>query len=332
MTWAAVLGLGTGVSFRLPTAPTVADVEPTDSWAAEPLCLPLEEIDEAAQPDTSLVRTLDEPFPGSAGEAPEFEGCQLSLAGTSPESWARELWQGLPPAVIVKNGHTERSGRWLEYEQIALRPGRPDSYLAYRYPVDAPVVSGYDLGEPDSEQRRGTMSAVGHGGLDLAAPFGTPITLPRLEHQIGNAEVLYAGWLYGETVVTRHTVLEGGVERDYLLLLGHLHSVNEHVQRGRTLREGSIVGFVGNSGSPQFVHLHLETRRVREGTNLRTLTGDGLRAREFSIVSDPRNLLPLRFGAPPIECQLRPAARRPRYWLGDSMALESIGSGRARSL
>jgi murein DD-endopeptidase MepM/ murein hydrolase activator NlpD len=223
----------------------------------------------------------------------------------------------------VDGGHTERDGEWLDYEQIPRRPERPKSYEAYLYPLaDAPVVSGYDLDRPDQEQRRGRMQAVGHGGVDLVAKIGTPITTVRLEHQLGEAEVLYVGPLYGETVVTRHVVRESGVDRDYVLLFGHLDHAADDVRRGQRLREGATVGFVGNSASPEFVHLHLEARRMRDGKDAWRVPGALLDAREYSVVTDPRNVLPLRdqrMRTP--RCVPRLASEPRRYWLGDAWTL-----------
>ena len=52
------------------------------------------------------------------------------------------------------------------------------------------------------------------------------------------------------------------------------------------------------------------------------LPPDSLHAREFSIVTDPRNVLPLRVTAPrAAKCAPRLAPVAHRYWLGDSMAL-----------
>jgi Peptidase family M23 len=251
-------------------------------------------------------------------------GCELALEGTfTPETWAREIWLGAPYPTFVDNNHVDKSGRWIDYEQIPRRPERPDAYAAYRYPVaDAPVVSGYDLDKPDDEQRRGRMSAVGHGGVDLMAAMGTPITMVPLEHQLGDAEVLYVGPLYGETVVTRHVLREGGRDHDYLLIFGHLDRAAEGVRRGRRLHQGATVGFVGNSASPDLVHLHLEARRVRDRVDAWKLPADSLHAREFTVVTDPRNVLPLR--APRMHasrCVPKLGTEPRRYWLGDALTL-----------
>ena len=79
-----------------------------------------------------------------------------------------------------------------------------------------------------------------------------------LEHQEGDAEVVYVGSLFGTTVITRHTLREGGQLRDYVLLFGHLDAAAPGVTPGTHLKEGDVVGFVGDTGSPELVHLHLE--------------------------------------------------------------------------
>jgi hypothetical protein len=55
-----------------------------------------------------------------------------------------------------------------------------------------------------------------------------------------------------------------------------------------------VVGYVGDTGSPELVHLHLEARRVRDGIEVAKLPPEGLVANENTVVCDPRNVLPLR--------------------------------------
>lgn len=203
--------------------------------------------------------------------------------------------------LVLANGHRDRSGRWVIYEQVPRRPERPADYDAYVYPIPPglpggkSVISGYDLDRPDTTQRRGrTLRAVGHGAVDLPQARGTRISMLRLEHQEGDAEVVYVGPLFGTTVVTRHTLREGGQLRDYLLLFGHLEGPAPGLEKGRTLRDGELVGFVGDTGSPELVHLHLEARRVREGVDVSKVSPGELLAPHVSIVCDPRNVLPLK--------------------------------------
>jgi murein DD-endopeptidase MepM/ murein hydrolase activator NlpD len=212
--------------------------------------------------------------------------------------------EGEPERESAANGHHARGGRWQVYEEIPRRPDRPADYDRYRYPVPPgipgghSVVSGFDLDKPDQDQRRGrTLHAVGHGGVDLPGARGTPIHLVALERQQGDAEVLYVGPLFGTSVITRQTVREGGRARDYVVIFGHMDSVAPGVAVGRALTEGDAVGAVGDTGSPELVHLHWEARRVRDGVDVQQKAkagGAALLADDVSVVCDPRNVLPLR--------------------------------------
>lgn len=195
--------------------------------------------------------------------------------------------------------HHDRFGHLRVYDQIPRRPERPADYRKYRLPV-APlsqqsfVTSGYDLDRPDEDQRRGAeLKAVGHGGIDLAQKRGTPVALVPLEHQVGDADVLFVGKLFGNSVVTHHSVREQGVLRDYLVIHGHLEKPAANLARGATAADGTVLGYVGDSGSPGVVHLHLEVRRAREGVSLSALGPGQLAHNSKTVACDPRNVLPL---------------------------------------
>jgi hypothetical protein len=256
---------------------------------------------------------------GEALAPPAVSGCELVFDAPTLQRWESDLWIGAPWVNVVAGGHTDKDGSWVEYDQIPRRPDRPEWYGAYRYPLANPIMSsGYDLDLPDELQRRGKMTAVGHGGVDLAEKKGTPVTMIRLDHQVGDAEVIYVGWLFGETVVTRHTLREGGRKRDYVLLFGHLQEAAEGLRRGQRVREGELVGLVGDTASPEFVHLHLEARRLRDGIDAWRVGAWNINARELSVVTDPRNVLPLR--AQPRhaahKCAPRLMPRSSPSWLG----------------
>jgi murein DD-endopeptidase MepM/ murein hydrolase activator NlpD len=104
------------------------------------------------------------------------------------------------------------------------------------------------------------------------------------------------GTLFGLSLVTRHAVREGGQVHDYLLLLGHLDAAAPGLSPGVAVKEGDVVGQVGDSGSPGAIHLHVEVRRLRAGVDPSHLAPAALVANETSIVCDPRNVLPLRQG------------------------------------
>ncbi|MGC4092321.1 MAG: M23 family metallopeptidase [Polyangiaceae bacterium] len=202
-------------------------------------------------------------------------------------------------AEVAQNEHHDRQGRLVRYEHIPRRPERPADYRRFALPLPIPkqqafLGSGYDLDRPDAEQRRGAhLKAVGHGGLDLASPRGTPVHGVRLEHQRGDAEVLFVGELFGISVVTLHSVKEAGALRDYLIVHGHLERPNQTLRVGDVVTPDTTLGFVGDTGSPGLVHLHFEVRRVRDDVNVRGLGAGELVHNAKTIACDPRNVLEL---------------------------------------
>jgi murein DD-endopeptidase MepM/ murein hydrolase activator NlpD len=209
--------------------------------------------------------------------------------------------EGPPSAAAVRAVHHERGG-WRAYDQIPKLPDRPARYDAYTWPLEsASLSSGYDLDAPDEKQRRlrSRPNEIGHGGLDLLAARGTPVHLVPLEGQDGETRVIYTGPLFGTTVVTAHRIRAEGQGparlQTYVVLYGHLESVAAGMSAGQNAAPGTMVGSVGDSGSPGIVHLHLEVRRLREGVDLeRVAAGPSLISESVSVPCDPRNVLPLR--------------------------------------
>jgi hypothetical protein len=352
---AAVTFASTGEAHALPVAWMLAPLESTEALrGSDPFALARFFEPSATQSgfladafDDGDLAVLDRMDPmllaleertfaqGDAIALPIGTGCELTLErGALLAQWESDLWRGAPWTASHPNGHFEKDGTWVDYDQIPRRDDRPEAWAMYRFPIDEAeqffVASGYDLDKPDADQRRGKMSAVGHGGVDLAAKKGTPIKNLRLEHQLGDTEVLYVGWLFGESVVTRHTIREGGKKRDYVVIFGHLREAAEGLRRGLRLRAGQLVGFVGDTASPEFVHLHLETRRVRDGIDAWKVAPWTIHAREMSVVADPRNILPLK-RAPrraTAGCTPHLFAPRKRVWF-DGMTLSVDGAGDA---
>ncbi len=102
-----------------------------------------------------------------------------------------------------------------------------------------------------------------HPGIDLSAPVGTPIYAPA------DGVVSFAGrynarrniswWRYGNLVSLRNG------ER-FVTIYGHLEEV--HVKAGQRVKQGDLIGTVGNTGWSTNPHLHYEVRRL-DGSNFR---------------------------------------------------------------
>ncbi len=273
---------------------------------ATALIAALAALSHAAERGRPLVGASASRAPAASSAASVTAAASLAAAcpeGTLPDQGVcipvPEGAAGGAELTAQENAHRDRSGAWRFYEQIPRRPERSSDYRRYRWPVPPLpgqnlVVSGYDLDRPDVQQRRGAhIKAVGHGGLDLGQRRGAEVRLVNLEHQTSDAEVLFVGEVFGNSVVTRHSVREGDRLREYVIVYGHLEGPAPGLSRGVNLREGSLLGFVGDSGSPGDVHLHFEVRRVRDGINVASLAPGELTKNARTVACDPRNVMPL---------------------------------------
>jgi murein DD-endopeptidase MepM/ murein hydrolase activator NlpD len=85
-----------------------------------------------------------------------------------------------------------------------------------------------------------------HRGIDVAAPWGTPVVAAR------SGTVTFAGWStqgYGNLVRVRHA---GNDETWY----GHFSSIAVSV--GQYVKQGQVIGYVGSTGISTGPHLHFE--------------------------------------------------------------------------
>jgi len=99
-----------------------------------------------------------------------------------------------------------------------------------------------------------------HAGIDLAAPAGTAIYAPA-DGFVSFADRYplrrsVAWWRYGNLIVLRHG------DR-FVTLYGHLDEIR--VRRNQRVRQGELIGTVGNTGWSTSPHLHYEVRRKEEG-------------------------------------------------------------------
>ena len=86
-----------------------------------------------------------------------------------------------------------------------------------------------------------------HGGVDWAAPRGTPILAA------GNGVVEKAGWSggYGKQTVIRHA---NGYKTSY----SHQTAIKKGVTPGARVRQGQVIGYIGSTGYSTGPHLHYE--------------------------------------------------------------------------
>ena len=86
-----------------------------------------------------------------------------------------------------------------------------------------------------------------HKGTDYAAPTGTPIRATS-DGQVTRAS---RNGSFGNLVIVKHA---GGFETKY----AHLSKYGNGIKKGKRVRQGDIIGYVGSTGSATGPHLHYE--------------------------------------------------------------------------
>ncbi len=86
-----------------------------------------------------------------------------------------------------------------------------------------------------------------HKGVDFAAKTGTPIYAAG-DGVIERANI-YGG--YGKYVRIRHN-------SQYKTAYAHLHKFSKSIKKGKTVKQGQVIGYVGSTGRSTGPHLHYE--------------------------------------------------------------------------
>lgn len=87
-----------------------------------------------------------------------------------------------------------------------------------------------------------------HGGLDIAAPRGTPVKAARSGHVIYATNRISG---YGNMVIVRHA-------DSFSTIYAHLSRFHAH--KGQFVARGQLIGRVGRTGRSTNNHLHFEIR------------------------------------------------------------------------
>jgi len=94
-----------------------------------------------------------------------------------------------------------------------------------------------------------------HKGMDFTSPKGTPI------YATGNGKVIRAD--SRATGFGKHIRIDHGF--GYVTLYAHLSKYN--VKKGKQVKRGDLIGYVGSTGRSQAPHLHYEVRYNKRAIN-----------------------------------------------------------------
>jgi len=168
---------------------------------------------------------------------------------------------GIDPGRVIEPRRSEqgRGGPFVPVNATATEPGlnglldRLDRWSGVKaamqtMPLGDPLHADYDVSSPFGRRNDPLNRRTGiHEGVDLTAPFGTPV------HATGEGQVLFAGpWdRYGLAIEIDHG---GGVTTRYAHLSRILVREGQHVGRS------TVIGLLGNTGRSTGPHLHYEVR------------------------------------------------------------------------
>ncbi|SCA56055.1 conserved exported hypothetical protein [Candidatus Terasakiella magnetica] len=119
-----------------------------------------------------------------------------------------------------------------------------------------------------------------HTGVDFAAPRGTPI------YAAGDGVLDYAGRKggYGKYIRIRHN-------SEYQTAYAHMRSFRKGMYKGKRVKQGQIIGYVGTTGRSTGPHLHYEIIRNGRKTNplrVRMPSGKKLKGTELARFMDTK--------------------------------------------
>lgn len=123
-----------------------------------------------------------------------------------------------------------------------------------RYPFEPKFITGR-FGTLSEFRRKNGMQA--HSGVDFARPEGTPIP------SIANGTIVLQQW---SDVLGNVSVLRVMGKDKALYYVGFCHLKAEGLKVGTKVKEGDVVGLVGNTGSASSgSHLHLTVSKELKG-------------------------------------------------------------------
>ncbi len=124
---------------------------------------------------------------------------------------------------------------------------------SFTRPVPGRITSPYGSRMHPIFKRR-----IFHSGVDIGAPYGTPIRAAN------SGRVIFVGWYsgYGKVVIIDHGKING-VPTTTL----YAHMSVTIAKQGTNIAKGSIIGKVGTTGYSTGPHLHFEVRQKGNPTN-----------------------------------------------------------------
>ena len=171
--------------------------------------------------------------------------------------------------------HQMADGRWDYFDDN----GQSAKKALMRTPIDGARLSSH-FGKRKHPILGYTKQ---HTGTDFAAPPGTPI------YAAGDGVIDYAAWKggYGKYIRIRHN-------SEYSTAYAHMRAFAKGMGKGKRVRQGQIIGYVGTTGQSTGPHLHYEI--IHNGVKVNPMrvkmpSGEKLKGLELAKFEETRQKL-----------------------------------------
>ncbi len=184
----------------------------------------------------AIVRLLDSAMP------PE----QLIIVKPSAEEDPAALPPVIDPEIpLVTPRDATPSPEQTLTPQVTLQPG--GLIIPVAGVTTDQLVDSFD--DPRSEERK-------HEAIDILAPLGTPV-LAAADGEVIRLFLSEAGG---------NTIYQLGVDRKTVYYYAHLDRYEEGITEGQFVKQGQIIGYVGDTGNaePGNYHLHFSISIVSD--------------------------------------------------------------------
>ena len=135
-----------------------------------------------------------------------------------------------------------------------------------------------------------------HRGVDFAAPAGTPVLAS------GNGVIERANWYggYGKYIRIRHN-------SSFKTVYAHLKHYARNIRKGKRVKQGQIIGYVGSTGRSTRPHLHYEVHEFSRQINpmrLKLPSGLKLKGKALAKFEERRVKVDTQLAVLPLQNQL----------------------------
>lgn len=207
------------------------------------------------------------------------------LKATNNNALANEFAQSLKSTVNLRNlqkgdklvviyQQKRRLGKQfgtLKVDTSMIETGKKEHYVfSYKesyYDKDGKELESFLLASPVNYTRISSPFTLkrfhpilktyrAHLGIDYAANIGTPV------RSAGDGKVVFVGGKggYGNTIEVSH-------DSSYKTLYAHLNGFAKGLRDGQRLKQGQVIGYVGNTGMSSGPHLHFGLYRNNTAIN-----------------------------------------------------------------